>query len=138
LDAQPAVEGVGVGRIWVERAASGIELLAVALIVLVIAYATISYAVDRYLRQRESRRVFDLYRSRLGQGLLLGLEILVAADVVRTVALAPTLQNVIVLGLLVLIRTFLSWSLVVELDGHWPWHESRKAATDGETDSAPV
>jgi uncharacterized membrane protein len=138
LDAQPAVEGVGVGRIWVERAASGIELLAVALIVLVIAYATISYAVDRYLRQRESRRVFDLYRSRLGQGLLLGLEILVAADVVRTVALAPTLQNVIVLGLLVLIRTFLSWSLVVELDGHWPWHESRKAATDGETDGAPV
>lgn len=138
MDAQPAVEGVGVGRIWVERAASGIELLAVALIVLVIAYATISYAVDRYLRQRESRRVFDLYRSRLGQGLLLGLEILVAADVVRTVALAPTLQNVIVLGLLVLIRTFLSWSLVVELDGHWPWHESRKAATDGETDGAPV
>ena len=138
MDAQPAVEGVGVGRIWVERAASGIELLAVALIVLVIAYATISYPVDRYLRQRESRRVFDLYRSRLGQGLLLGLEILVAADVVRTVALAPTLQNVIVLGLLVLIRTFLSWSLVVELDGHWPWHESRKAATDGETDGAPV
>jgi uncharacterized membrane protein len=136
LEAQPAVEGVGVGRVWVERAASGIELLAVTLIVLVIAYATIAYVVDRYLRQTEARRVFDRYRSRLGQGLLLGLEILVAADVVRTVALAPTLQNVIVLGLLVVIRTFLSWSLVVELDGHWPWQESRKRVAAGEVESA--
>ena len=138
LDTQPAVEGVSAGRVWVERAASGIELLAVALIVVVIVYATIAYVIDRYIRQRESRRVFDLYRSRLGQGLLLGLEILVAADVVRTVALAPTLQNVIVLGLLVVIRTFLSWSLVVELDGHWPWHESRKSAADGETSESAV
>ncbi|HEU0116603.1 MAG TPA: DUF1622 domain-containing protein [Thermomicrobiales bacterium] len=138
MEAQPGVEGVDVGRVWVERAASGIELLAVTLIVLVIAYATVSYVIDRYLRQTESRRVFDRYRSRLGQGLLLGLEILVAADVVRTVALAPTLQNVIVLGLLVVIRTFLSWSLVVELDGHWPWQESRKRAAESETGGAPV
>jgi len=138
LEAQPTVEGVGVGRVWVERAASGIELLAVTLIVLVIAYATIAYVIDRYLRQTETRRVFDRYRSRLGQGLLLGLEILVAADVVRTVALAPTLQNVIVLGLLVVIRTFLSWSLVVELDGRWPWQESRKSAAEGEASESAV
>jgi uncharacterized membrane protein len=138
LEAQPGVEGVEVGRVWVERAASGIELLAVTLIVLVIAYATVAYVIDRYLRQTGTRRVFDRYRSRLGQGLLLGLEILVAADVVRTVALAPTLQNVIVLGLLVVIRTFLSWSLVVELDGHWPWQESRKRAAESETGGAPV
>jgi len=51
----------------------------------------------------------------------LGLEILVAADIVRTVALEATLQSVAVLGILVLIRTFLSWALVVEIEGRWPW-----------------
>jgi uncharacterized membrane protein len=51
----------------------------------------------------------------------LGLEILVAADIVRTVALEATLESVAILGLLVLIRTFLSWSLAVEMEGHWPW-----------------
>jgi uncharacterized membrane protein len=53
--------------------------------------------------------------------MLLGLEILVAADIVRTVALEATLESVGILGLLVLIRTFLSWSLDVELEGRWPW-----------------
>ena len=53
--------------------------------------------------------------------LLLGLELLVAADIVRTVALEPSLESVAVLGLLVVIRTFLSWSLIVEIEGRWPW-----------------
>jgi uncharacterized membrane protein len=53
--------------------------------------------------------------------LLLGLEILVAADIIRTVVLQPTASNVVVLGLLVLIRTFLSWSLVLEIEDRWPW-----------------
>ena len=64
---------------------------------------------------------FTRYKHTLGRALLLGLEILVAADVVRTVALEATLQSVAVLGLLVAIRTFLGWSLVVEIEGHWPW-----------------
>ena len=93
------------------------------------------YVVDRYLRGQDQRRVFNVYRTRLGQGLLLGLEILVAADVVRTVALAPTLANVLILGLLVVIRTFLSWSLVVELEGRWPWQAShRREAEDASTE----
>jgi uncharacterized membrane protein len=58
--------------------------------------------------------------------LLLGLEILVAADIVRTVALEATLESVAVLGLLVLIRTFLSWALVVEIEGRWPWQSERE------------
>ena len=62
---------------------------------------------------------------RLGKSLLLGLEILVAADIVRTVALEATIQSVSVLGLLVLIRTFLSWALVVEIEGRWPWQPKR-------------
>ena len=57
----------------------------------------------------------------VGRGLLLGLDLLIAADVIRTVTLEPTLENVAALGLLVAVRTFLSWSLMVELEGRWPW-----------------
>jgi len=64
------------------------------------------------------RRLYDL-QSQLGSALLLGLEFLVAADIIRTVALETTTQNVIILGLLVIVRTFLSWSLVVEIEGRW-------------------
>jgi uncharacterized membrane protein len=62
-------------------------------------------------------------RSVFGRAMLLGLEILIAADLIRTVAVQPTLQNLAVLGLLVVIRTFLSWSLDVELEGVWPWRK---------------
>ena len=67
------------------------------------------------------------FRHRVGRALLLGLEILVAADIIRTVVLEPTLANVLVLGLLVLIRTFLSWSLVLEIEERWPWQAHRAA-----------
>jgi len=66
---------------------------------------------------------YDAIRSTFGRSVLLGLEILVAADLIRTVAVDPTLDNLYVLGLLVLIRTFLSWSLDVELEGVWPWRK---------------
>jgi hypothetical protein len=59
-----------------------------------------------------------------GRSILLGLEFLVAADIIRTVAVQPSLENVTVLGLIVLIRTFLSFSLEVEIDGRWPWRRS--------------
>jgi uncharacterized membrane protein len=58
---------------------------------------------------------------------LLGLEVLIAGDIVRTVALEPTVANLIVLGLLVVIRTALSWSLVVEIEGAWPWQMGSEA-----------
>lgn len=64
---------------------------------------------------------YRAYRQGIGRALLLGLEILVAADVIRTVAVTPTLRSVSVLGIIVVIRTFLSWSLEVELEGRWPW-----------------
>jgi uncharacterized membrane protein len=70
---------------------------------------------------------YDLYKSQIGKGLLLGLEFLVAADIIRTVALEPTLRNVMILGLLVVVRTFLSWSIVVEVEGKWPWRGSSRA-----------
>jgi len=60
-------------------------------------------------------------RSNFGRSILLGLEFLIAADIINTVAVTPTLQSVIVLGAIVLIRTFLSFSLELEIDGRWPW-----------------
>ena len=64
---------------------------------------------------------FRTLRQDIGRGILLGLELLVAADIIRTVAIDPTLESVSVLGLIVLIRTFLSMALQVELEGRWPW-----------------
>lgn len=64
---------------------------------------------------------FQQFKVHLGKMLILALEFLVAADIIRTVALEQTLNNVLMLGLLVVIRTFLSWSLSVEIEGRWPW-----------------
>lgn len=66
---------------------------------------------------------YVVVRNIFGRSVLLGLEVLVAADLVRTIAVAPTLNNLMALGLLVVIRTFLSWSFDVELEGMWPWRK---------------
>ena len=73
------------------------------------------------LRRHSPHQAFVNLRQNLGRAILLGLEFLVAADIIRTVSDTPTLRSVTVLGLIVLIRTFLSFTLEVELDGHWPW-----------------
>lgn len=109
---------------WVEYASIAIEVLAVGIVVVSVVYATVSYLHER-LGRGARRPAYELYRRRVGEALLLGLEILVAADIIRTVILEPTLTSVGVLGLLVLIRTFLSWSLVIELEGTWPWRPKR-------------
>jgi len=80
----------------------------------------------------QDRRV-DVYRrlrSFVGRSILLGLEILVAADLIRTVAVDPSLENVAVLALIVFIRTFLSFSLDVEIEGRLPWQARARADTD--------
>lgn len=69
---------------------------------------------------------YELFRVQLVKALLLGLEVLVASDIIRTVAISPSLQSVAILGAIVVIRTFLSWSLILESEGRWPW----QAATD--------
>jgi uncharacterized membrane protein len=70
--------------------------------------------------------VFRSFRNRLGRAIILGLELLVAADILRTISTEPTLQQVVVLGIVVLIRTFLSFSLEIELEGRWPWQGGRR------------
>jgi uncharacterized membrane protein len=71
--------------------------------------------------------VYRSFRNRLGRAIILGLELLVAADILRTISAEPTLRQVVVLGLIVLIRTFLSFSLEIELEGRWPWQARREA-----------
>lgn len=75
------------------------------------------------------------YRANLGRGILVGLEILIAADILRSVVIDPTLESMLVLGGIVVIRTFLSISLDVEINGHWPWQTTRLAQEQrGEVD----
>ena len=108
-------------KYWMELISLGIEMIAVIIIVFSVLYGTLHFVFQTLQKQLVARERFRQYKRRLGSALLLSLEILVAADVIRTVALEPTLANVSVLGLLVVIRTFLSWSLVVEIEGRWPW-----------------
>jgi uncharacterized membrane protein len=114
---------------WIEFAALAIELLAVSIIVFAIIHAMVRYTLQA-VRQRAMEVRFRELKVHLARALLLGLEILVAADIVRTVALEATLQSVVVLGLLVLIRTFLSWALVVEIEGRWPWQPKREGSSE--------
>jgi uncharacterized membrane protein len=81
-------------------------------------------------RERGSHSFFRSFRYRLGRAIILGLEFLVAADILRTISTRPTLTDVAVLGGVVLIRTFLSFSLEVELEGRWPWQAPRSEAPE--------
>jgi uncharacterized membrane protein len=71
--------------------------------------------------RREGASLYRSFRERLGRAILLGLELLVAADIIRTVSEIPTLQKVVVLAVIVAIRTFLSFALQIELEGRLPW-----------------
>lgn len=118
-------------KAWVESAALGIELLAIGLIVITIVVSTTAYLLALLVQRADRVDSYERYRRRLGRVLLLGLEILVAADIVRTVALDSSMNAILSLGLLVLIRTFLSWSVVLEVEGYWPWNrpvETRRSA----------
>ncbi len=83
----------------------------------------------RRLSSRDIREEYRRYRRGVGRAILLGLEILVAADIIRTVAVDPTFGSAGVLAIIVAIRTFLSFSLEVELEGRWPWQTSPNDAT---------
>jgi uncharacterized membrane protein len=108
---------------------TAIEVVAVAILALGLAVVLGRGVLDR-LRGRPWETVFIETRIGLGRVLLLGLEVLIAADIIFTVVLELTLENIAALGLLVLIRTFLSWAIEVENDGHWPWDMAEKRAEE--------
>lgn len=120
----------------VELVGTGFEAAGVALLVIGAIVALVSY-VSTLARRRGPAKAYAELRRGLGGAILLGLEFLVAGDIIRSVAVAPTLLNIGVLGLLVLIRTFLSWSLEVEINGRWPWDRSRARPPAGGTPDQP-
>jgi uncharacterized membrane protein len=105
-------------REWIDFAAQGIEALAVAFMVLFILIATVHWV---WLALKKVEGAYKRYRVALGKSLLVGLELLVAADIIRTVALDLSTTNVMLLGGVVAIRTVLGWTLSVEIEGRWPW-----------------
>ena len=111
------------------EAARWFELAGIAAIVAgaVIAFGGLGLrllAARRAVEGDEAREHIPAFRRALGRSILVSLEFLVAADIIRTVAIEPTMRNVLVLGMIVIIRTFLSISLEVEIDGKWPWQRA--------------
>ena len=105
-----------------------IEILAIAVITVTVLAAFVAGA--RVVRSQGMASAVEQVKQVVGRGLLLGLDLLIAADVIRTVTLEPTLENVAALGVLVFVRTFLAWSLMVELHGRWPWQRGARASRD--------
>ncbi|MGA9582979.1 MAG: DUF1622 domain-containing protein [Allosphingosinicella sp.] len=116
---------------FMEPVAMALEIFGVLVIVAGILWATGRFLL-RDLRSEGGVKAYEHYRANLGRGILLGLEILVGADIVATVTAPLTFRSVGLLGLIVLIRTFLSFSLETEIEGRWPW---RRRGAPGETES---
>jgi uncharacterized membrane protein len=109
---------------WIARA---LEVVGVAAIALAFAYAML-----RGLLHAGQRRAgaYDRVKVSIGKALLLGLEFLVAADIVRTVTIAPTAEGLLSLGLLIAIRIALGWSIAVEIEGCWPWQVAARQKSE--------
>lgn len=103
--------------------AVGLEAIGVFIIVIGASVSTISFVCD-LVHRVSFESASHAYRNTLGRTILLGLELLVAADIVGTVVVAPTFTNVGVLALIIVVRTFLSFALEVEINGHWPWQRT--------------
>ena len=118
MDFKRAADGVG----------TGFQVVGIAVLVIGALLAFVMYL--KALHRRDTPMAYSDLRRDLGKAILVGLELLVAADIISSVAINPTFATVGLLGLIVLIRTFLSWSLEVEVNGRWPWQSSRSSKED--------
>lgn len=109
-----------------EDIGKAVDVVGVVAIIAGVTISTVSYLSA--LRRPEAENAYGSYRRSLGHSILLGLEILVAADIIRTVAATPTFESIGVLAGIVLIRTFLSFSLEIELEGRFPWNRRTAGA----------
>jgi uncharacterized membrane protein len=100
----------------------GIESIGVLVIIVGTAISSFRF-LARYRGEPEGT-AYTTFRRQLGRSIILGLEFLIAGDIIRTVIVADTLTNVMILGLIILIRTFLSFSLHLEVEGRWPWQRA--------------
>ena len=123
------VDGLTIGEFEIARVVSElIEILAVIVIAVAVVVSMLGGLIVRF--RSDGAAAFKTFKRYIARGLLIGLDLLIAADIIKTVTLEATLENIVILGLLVLIRTFLSWSLVLEIDGKWPWQAKIGAAHD--------
>lgn len=106
----------------------GVAIMEILGIAIITGFALYALAVVPILLLKKGNAddIFRQVRQRLGRGILLGLEFLVAADIIHTVAVELTFKTLGILAVVVLIRTFLSFTLEVELSGHWPWQNKEK------------
>lgn len=110
----------------------GIETIGV--LVIVAGSAISSFRFLSYFQKEPDGVAYRTFRRQLGRSIILGLEFLIAGDIIRTVVVADTLTNITILGLIILIRTFLSFTLHLEVEGHWPWQQAQadsKTKTEG-------
>jgi uncharacterized membrane protein len=122
-----------------ERSMESVSLVfeAFGVLILVVGFVLAAVRAGRtLLTDKDGAGAYDRMRSIFGKSVLLGLEVLVAADLIRTIAVEPNLTNLTVLLMLVVIRTFLSWALDVELDGSWPWRKKELAVREAEAEAA--
>jgi uncharacterized membrane protein len=117
----------------VDQLAKVLELVGVAIIIGGIVLGTVVF-VRNGSRLGDWRSAYDQYRSNLGRGILLGLELLVGADIISTITAPLTVQSVGLLAGIVAIRTFLSFSLETEIEGCWPWQRAAKDVGSGDSD----
>lgn len=102
----------------------GIETIGV--LVIIVGSALASFRFLSHFREKPEGSAYEEFRRQLGRSIILGLEFLIAGDIIRTVIVADTLTNVMILGLIILIRTFLSFTLHLEIEGRWPWQTAKR------------
>jgi uncharacterized membrane protein len=109
----------------IEVVAVWIDAAGVVVIVVGIAWGLAGWLRERVKPGADGCAVYMNCRQRVGRSIVLGLEILVASDIIHTVAIEPTMMNAGVLAVLIVIRTFISWTLVLDLENRWPWQKEK-------------
>ena len=110
-------------RSTIELIVAAFEAGGVIALIIGAVFTFVMYIATVLNRRVDAAMAYRQLRQRLGRAILIGLEFLVAADIIRSVAIDPSFASVGVLGLIVVVRTFLSWSLEVEINGRWPWQQ---------------
>jgi len=105
---------------------SGYAVEAVGVLVIILGSCISSVVFIRTFRDLPEGLAYGAYRRQLGRSIILGLEFLIAGDIIRTVVVADTLENIAILGLIILIRSFLSVTLHLEVEGRWPWQTEKR------------
>lgn len=121
-------------HVYIELLAHGLEIAGVAIIAIGVVLATAWFLRDG--QRSDWQAAYERYRANLGRGILLGLELLVGADIIGTITAPLTFQSVGLLAIVVVIRTFLSFSLETEIEGCWPWQRRAMRARSAENDPA--